>query len=227
MPDKQHYNYLRQGIKVWNQWRAENLDIRPELERLIFRFDLSGVNFSDANLIEANLNTINLSQVNFEQADLNRAKLKQVNLSGANLSGANLRLTDLRRANLRDANLKGCKLGGANLSGADLRGADLGESDLTVTNLNSANLSQVNLTRAKLIATQALDTNFHGAILTETEIENWQISETTQFEEVTCHYFYRKINQQQRHPQTGKLAQGEFEKLFQLTTTATVPTQLN
>ena len=37
---------LKQGGTAWNEWRRENLDIRPDLRRA----DLAGANLSDANL---------------------------------------------------------------------------------------------------------------------------------------------------------------------------------
>jgi hypothetical protein len=106
MADKEHVKILRQGVEVWNRWRKENPDIRP---------DLSGVDLSGADLSEADLSRAILRGADLSEADLSRADLYEANLSGANLS----------RADLSGANLLLADLSGANLSGADLSGADL------------------------------------------------------------------------------------------------------
>jgi uncharacterized protein YjbI with pentapeptide repeats len=62
---------LRQGVDVWNAWRAQN----PES-----RADLVGANLSGD--------------------DLGRANLWRADLHFANLSGTVLRLADLSQANL-------------------------------------------------------------------------------------------------------------------------------
>ncbi|MEO1287747.1 MAG: toll/interleukin-1 receptor domain-containing protein [Chloroflexota bacterium] len=109
------------NINIWNKWRKENPDIKP---------DLSSVNLISANLSDANLDSANL---------------REVDLSDANLGGANLGGADLISADLSDANLDSADLRGADLRGADLRGANLG-----FVNLGSANLSDTNLNESIL-----------------------------------------------------------------------------
>jgi len=31
MANQEHLDILKQGLEVWNQWREENADIRPDL----------------------------------------------------------------------------------------------------------------------------------------------------------------------------------------------------
>jgi hypothetical protein len=76
MANDEHIAMLKKGVDAWNAWRAENLDIRP---------DLSGANLSGANLSEANLSGANLCGANLSGAIL----------YGADLSGANLWRADL------------------------------------------------------------------------------------------------------------------------------------
>ena len=61
MANKKHLDLLKKGVVVWNEWRREHPDIRP---------DLSGTHLIKANLRGANLNGANLSE-----ADLIRANL--------------------------------------------------------------------------------------------------------------------------------------------------------
>ena len=87
MANPEHLKVLKQGVEVWNRWREQNPEIRPDL--------------AQADLREANLGLANLSGAN-----LRRTYLYRANLRGADLSGANLLLADLLHADLSEADLK-------------------------------------------------------------------------------------------------------------------------
>ena len=89
MANPKHLNLLKQGVEVWNRWREENPEIRPDLRQ--------------ADLREANLDLANLSGANLRRAYLYRANLRQANLCGANLYLADLLLADLSNADLSEA----------------------------------------------------------------------------------------------------------------------------
>lgn len=111
MANQLHLDILKQGVEVWNKWRREHAEIRPD--------------FSTANLREITLS----------YADFSYANLQRTDLSGAYLSFADLRGADLRGANLSSAYLRGAYLGRSDLSSASLMGAVL-----INTNLEQANL---------------------------------------------------------------------------------------
>lgn len=123
---QKHFEYLKQGVRRWNQWRTENSIEQPDLEGV----DLGG--------------TV-LENVNFEETRLTGANLKWANLCGAHLTKAELAEADLRMADLSDSHIRG-----ANLTKADLRGAILADADLQEACLAYSNLSGANLTGAKL-----------------------------------------------------------------------------
>jgi hypothetical protein len=137
----EHLAILKQGVEVWNRWRAGNQEIEP---------DLSGAYLSESSLEWAIgflgnplFENADLRGVDFSRADLNHAVLKGANLNGANLRacdliGANLRRTDLRSANLRYAKLNQVNFTLANLSKADLEKAMFWETVLARTNLSDA-----------------------------------------------------------------------------------------
>jgi uncharacterized protein YjbI with pentapeptide repeats len=79
----------------------------------------------------------------------------------------------------------------------------------------SANLQGAWLERANLTKTQALNTNFHEAHLTGACLEAWNINSTTQLNGAICDYVYLLNNHQERRPNSGEFAPGEFTKLFQ------------
>ena len=148
MANKEHLKILKQGVEVWNEWREENLEIKP---------DLSGADLSGADLSGADLNDANLRKANLLWADLGAADLADANLSDANLIDANLTVADFSDANLSKADLGTADLSGAilieaDLTGANLRDANLSEADLTRTNLTGADLSEANLNGANITA---------------------------------------------------------------------------
>jgi hypothetical protein len=151
MPNREHLALLKKGVPAWNRWRAEHLDIKPELNQANLRHadlthadlngaDLSGADLSSADLIGANVIEADLHGTNLSGADLHGADLSGAKLSGANLSGTNLSGAHLRRAVLDGADLGNADLRSADLSSADLSGADLSEADLSQANLIGADL---------------------------------------------------------------------------------------
>jgi hypothetical protein len=87
MANQEQLDILKQGVQVWNVWRAKNSAVQ---------IDLSGANLSDAHLFGANLSF----------ADLMGADLRYANLMGA----------DLRYAHLSDAYLDYTAFGAVDLS---------------------------------------------------------------------------------------------------------------
>jgi len=121
--DSNHVEALRRGPRLWNQWRAQNPSLTPNLigialtvaERQMGPISGGPINFSFARLRHASLRFATLTGANLEMADLSDADLSDARLDGANLSGA-----DLSEALLDRANFAGAKFGGVNLSGASL-----------------------------------------------------------------------------------------------------------
>ncbi len=81
MANKKHVKILKQGVEVWNKWREENPEIKP---------DLSGQILRETNLKGADLSKANLLVVDFSLSDLSRASVSEADLRGAYLVKANL-----------------------------------------------------------------------------------------------------------------------------------------
>jgi Pentapeptide repeats (8 copies) len=150
MANDEHVALLRTGVALWNAWRNENPDIRP---------DLGEADFFRENLSEANLSRANLSRANLSRAYLVGANLIGANLVGANLVGANLSATDLFAARLSGADLRGTDLSGANLRVAELRGAKLRGANLQTTVLVDTDLSGADLTGCRIYGVSAWGLN--------------------------------------------------------------------
>jgi uncharacterized protein YjbI with pentapeptide repeats len=154
MINPEHFEILRQGVKVWNKWRERHPSVIPNLTGGdFFKLNLAGINFTRAYLSGANLRYSNLTQ-----ADLGEAKLTLANLSQSQCGGANLKFAALSGANFRFS-----KLHGANLSGADLSHADFENAVLDSTLFNGAEL---------------IKANFKDAVFTNTALDDAWIGNT-------------------------------------------------
>lgn len=124
--DSKHIEALRRGPRSWNQWRAQNPSLTPNLtgialtvaERQMGPISGGPINFSFARLRHASLRFATLTGANLEMADLSDTDFSDARLDGANLSGA-----DLSEALLDRADFASAKLGGANFAGASLQDA--------------------------------------------------------------------------------------------------------
>ena len=74
MANEEHFAILKQGVEVWNKWRVENPEIKPDLSKLWLR---------EANLSGANLSVTNLSSIKFT-----RTQALETNFTSATLTGA-------------------------------------------------------------------------------------------------------------------------------------------
>jgi uncharacterized protein YjbI with pentapeptide repeats len=188
MANSEHLEILRQGVEVWNSWRAKEPSVRPDLNKANLRgADLRGANLFEADLVEADLAGANLgwASLGTAEADLTEVILfGGAKLRGANLAEADLRGADLREANLWGANLGGAKLGmaylgGANLFEADLRGADLRRAYLIEASLKRANLSSADLSSAQLVETNLVDATLIDCRIYGISAWNVKLSEET------------------------------------------------
>jgi TIR domain/Pentapeptide repeats (8 copies) len=118
MVNQEHLDILKQGVKVWNEWRKEHPDIR-------------------ANLTGADLGRAYLKDADLKDADLSRADLSRANLHGADLTDAILTGAILTDANFTDANFFGAVLSRAYLSNAILTGATVGYTTFGYVDLSA------------------------------------------------------------------------------------------
>jgi hypothetical protein len=121
MANEEHVKILKQGARIWNWWRRENPDIRPDLrEADLSRAYLNGAVLSKAYLRKAVLREAELLAADLREADLCAADLRGAYLRSAKLRGADLREANLRSADLREANLKGAIVSGTMFADLDL-----------------------------------------------------------------------------------------------------------
>jgi hypothetical protein len=133
--ESNHVETLRRGPRSWNQWRAQNPSVTPNLtgialsasERQMGPINGGPMNFSFTRLRHASLRFATLTGANLEMADLSDADLSDARLDGANLSGADLSEALCERADFLNARLNGANLASANLN--DARNLTQGQVD--------------------------------------------------------------------------------------------------
>lgn len=119
-----HGGILCRGVALWNAWRRDNPEIRPNLRSAYLNnldlhgADLQGVDLRNAFLFRADLRGADLSLASLHGADLIRADLGGACLWGACLAGAYLNYANLAQADLTQANVRGAFWQGAILQGA-------------------------------------------------------------------------------------------------------------
>ncbi len=202
MANTKHLEIIKQGVAVWNQWRAEHPDIEPDLSDVdLSQLKLMDINFSDTDLRRVDLGGADLRGGNLVRADLRAANIRTASfnlakLSEANFSEAYLRETDLSEADLGKAyfiradlvrvDLWGSNLGKADLRwayliGCDLKGANLNRADLrwafvSEVNLREADLGGANLIKANLVRTDLSHANLAEVILAWTHFGDIDLS---------------------------------------------------
>lgn len=163
------------GVTAWNEWRARNPDVRP---------DLSEIDLTDASIwTETELwkspswpldwgAGVNLDGINFSRTDLRRAELSGVHMTHADLSEARLDDATLRKAMLRESNAAKASFRGAVLRGANLERVDLTEADFFIADLCNAYMRWATLREANLFAAKLDHSMLMQADLSEANLAN-------------------------------------------------------
>jgi uncharacterized protein YjbI with pentapeptide repeats len=152
MADEKHLEIIEQGVKVWNEWRRSDMQVRPDLSGIdlsgrelkyanFMVTDLSGSNLSKANLEQAYMTHANLSNADMREANLSRADMRNANLLDADLFGANLFEGLFVRALLVRTAIRGCDMRESVLINAFMQEVDLTGSDLTGSDFTGAKYS--------------------------------------------------------------------------------------
>jgi TIR domain-containing protein/pentapeptide repeat protein len=112
MANQEYLDILNQGVEIWNRWRDNNANVRPDLTG----YPLAGTDLSRINLSRVNLSAADLKEANLSEANLRAARLYSTHLYGADLRGADLREANFYRADLRKAYVGYTIFGNVNLS---------------------------------------------------------------------------------------------------------------
>ena len=180
MANPDHVRFFLDGARVWNDWRAQNPEVIPDLSETdltkLWRespqrsgepggwgYDEVVARIRTATSDDARL----FFGVDLHGADLRGAKcytmcLVEANLSESNLTNADLTFTKLLGGNLSSATLHWADLTGADLSCVVARRARMTWADCTAANLEGADLSGAELGYVSIEESGALTTWAHG-----------------------------------------------------------------
>lgn len=130
MANPEHLEIFKQGVQVWNQWRKDNPDIKPDLSRIEYGIFYGmeihefvnevGINFAGVDCSYSLLYNIDFTSANFTGADLEEAKFWITDFTETNLSNSILIGTTFRNALLRKTNMNLSILGETIFSDCDL-----------------------------------------------------------------------------------------------------------
>lgn len=92
-PSKTHYDRIKEGVTNWNDWRKDNPQIDPDLEKVDFGdMDAFRANFRNVNLQEANLTDVkNLTDAYLGGSNLSGSKLPSLKFDGISHVDASIR----------------------------------------------------------------------------------------------------------------------------------------
>jgi uncharacterized protein YjbI with pentapeptide repeats len=185
MAQEQHSKMINEAVQkhditIWNKWRQENPDVRPDLSGMdLRRADLKNAALQGVILKDANLRGTDLSNADLSRADLHKANLVLTHLGAANLaeadfSGANLCDANLSEANLCAANFSNAVLVGALFQGADLNKANLGENvkDLSPFQIKTAKNWQYAYYTSGILESLGLPLDHNETLRREIEKQN-------------------------------------------------------
>ena len=149
MANLKHIEMLKRGTVQWNQYRANNPQVKPDFAKaklsgivIDFKADLSNADFSNADLTSARLPGANLRKACFDDATLISTYLFKANLMNASLQRADLSSARLQRAFIDGADFRDAKLVNMNINvnscaGTMLHGAKIINVDYETTPIGS------------------------------------------------------------------------------------------
>jgi hypothetical protein len=143
--NEEHLKILKQGVKVWNRWREDNPEIKPDLSGTeLYKLNLEGANLNSTNLLDTSISDCNLSNINLNTARLERSTLFNVRLVEANLRGSmifhtnfNL-LSNLEKAILANTQISNVKFYSTNLENTDFSNAVMWQNSFSNVDLSLA-----------------------------------------------------------------------------------------
>ncbi|AVH68419.1 pentapeptide repeat-containing protein [Nostoc sp. 'Peltigera membranacea cyanobiont' N6] len=165
----------------------------------IFVASIGGTCFCNADLTEANLTHAILQNTDLREAILKKTCFYEAKGLDSVRFGECYLQNPLVRQLLITGQGQNKNFDRQDLRGVNFERATLEDASFIGADLSDANLQQTDLSRAKLVQTQLDGTNFIGATLTGAYIEDWNITNQTNFTGVRCEYVYMRLPTR-KHP---------------------------
>ena len=147
MANPEHLKIFNKGVEVWNNWRKNNPEIKPDLQDIKISapdlINMINMDLSIVNLVRAKFSNVDLSNTNLCGANLADSIFSNVDLTHTDLSSAYLTSATFVNAMLPDVNFISAVIINTNIKTALLDGADLNGSFIGFTMFCDTNLSKV------------------------------------------------------------------------------------
>lgn len=159
----------------WTDFSGATLDESNWIDCSAKRCDFSGAHMKNARFT----GQTDLRSSKFVGAMLENSSFREADLHRADFSGANLTMCDFGDAKAQQARFAGSSAKLAQFIGTDLTGSDLSftnlmEASLMKARLTSAKLNHANCFGAEFMNATVGGTDFAGANLTRTKLEQWR-----------------------------------------------------
>jgi uncharacterized protein YjbI with pentapeptide repeats len=183
MANKDHLERLTSRFSDWNEWRARNPDIVPDL----FKADLEGKLLIGMDLSGANLDRAKLNRVDLRRADLTRASICNASIYDAHFNEAILQQTDLCgsiiiRSSFLEARMRGVKLRAeiqkVNFQKASFQCTDLSEVKFRECDFAGADLTDARLSDASIVRSSLSWTDLSRATMDRIDLTGSQLNRT-------------------------------------------------
>lgn len=163
MSNSSHVLILRGGSVAWNQWRADNPEIKP---------DLSYLNFESTEALGSPplYDIVDISNFNFSNTDLRGASIRNAYAVNASFIGAYIVAADLCFANFcycdfSKANLRLSKIGSTEFEHCTFRSTDFAYCTAQETKFVNSEFFEVDMQYMQLAATDFSNAKLHGAFV--------------------------------------------------------------
>ena len=140
MANPEHLKILKQGVEVWNKWREENPEVKPDLSKTnldifgmptLIGIDFKNTNLSGVSLVGNLLIGANLEEANLDGSILANVSFARANLARASIKRANISLASFVISDLTNADIQGSRIYG--ISAWDIKKDGLIQKDLIIT----------------------------------------------------------------------------------------------
>ena len=182
-------------ISSYIAWRAMKGDKKYALIRnaAVGFAAIGGTSFRSADLTDANFTSARLKSTDLRRAKLTRTCFHKTKLLDRVRPGTSYLKHPYIRQLLTTGRGQDKNFDRLDLRGINLKAAFLTDASFIGTDLSEACLQDADLSRVKLVQTQLDATDFTGATLTGAYIEDWNITNETNFRGVRCEYVYMRL----------------------------------
>ncbi|MGA9535328.1 MAG: toll/interleukin-1 receptor domain-containing protein [Desulfobacterales bacterium] len=169
MANPEHVKILKQGVEVWNRWREENPDLRPDLTGAeLGHNNYHCIDFKNVHLSNANLSFVSMTEAVFDGADLTDSNLSNSDLQHSDFSNAIIGGAIIVKSSLNYAKMVNADLADANFCDSNLSFADLAYSKLYYADFSRVEFFDTRMTEATIGFTIFADVNLGGVSDIET-----------------------------------------------------------